>query len=88
MARDYYDILGVGKGASDDDIKKAFRKLAHQYHPDKPGGDAEKFKEINQAYQVLGDAEKRKKYDQFGANFEQMGGGPAASAGSTSARAG
>ncbi|MEY4744371.1 MAG: hypothetical protein RL272_316 [Candidatus Parcubacteria bacterium] len=77
MARDYYDILGVGKGASDDDIKRAFRKLAHQFHPDKPGGDAEKFKEINQAYQVLGDADKRKKYDQFGANFEQMGGGGA-----------
>lgn len=76
MARDYYDILGVGKGASDDDIKRAFRKLAHQYHPDKPGGDAEKFKEINHAYQVLGDAEKRKKYDQFGPGFEQMGGGP------------
>ncbi len=75
--RDYYDILGVSKGATDDDIKRAFRKLAHQYHPDKPGGDAEKFKEINQAYQVLGDADKRKKYDQFGANFEQMGGGGA-----------
>lgn len=74
MARDYYDILGVSKGASDDDIKKAFRKLAHQYHPDKSTGDAEKFKEINAAYQVLGDAEKRKKYDQFGPQFEQMGG--------------
>lgn len=72
MARDYYDILGVSKGASDDDIKKAFRKLAHQYHPDKQGGDAEKFKEINAAYQVLGDADKRKKYDQFGPQFEQM----------------
>lgn len=75
MARDYYDILGVSKGASDDDIKRAFRKLAHQHHPDKPGGDAEKFKEINAAYQTLGDAEKRKKYDQFGAGYEQMGGG-------------
>ncbi len=76
MAKDYYDILGVGKGASDDDIKRAFRRLAHQHHPDKPGGDAEKFKEINQAYQTLGDAEKRKKYDQFGAGYEQMGGHP------------
>jgi molecular chaperone DnaJ len=77
MARDYYDILGVSKGASDDDIKKGFRKLAHQYHPDKPTGDAEKFKEINNAYQVLGDADKRAKYDQFGPQFEQasQGGG-------------
>lgn len=74
MPRDYYDILGVGKGASDDDIKKAFRKLAHQCHPDKPTGDAEKFKEINNAYQVLGDAGKRKQYDQFGPGFEQAGG--------------
>ncbi len=72
MARDYYEILGVQKGASDDDIKKAFRKLAHQYHPDKPTGDAEKFKEINNAYQVLGDADKRGKYDQYGPQFEQM----------------
>ncbi|HTM67764.1 MAG TPA: molecular chaperone DnaJ [Candidatus Binatia bacterium] len=75
MASDYYDQLGVGKGASDDDIKRAFRKLAHQHHPDKPGGDAEKFKKINEAYQVLSDPEKRKKYDQFGPGFEQMGGG-------------
>ncbi len=72
MARDYYDILGVSKGASDDDIKKAFRKLAHEYHPDKPTGNAEKFKEINSAYQVLSDADKRAKYDQFGPQFEQM----------------
>lgn len=77
MARDYYDILGVNKGASDDDIKRAFRKLAHQYHPDKTGGDDKRFKEINTAYQVLGDAEKRKKYDRFGSNFEQMSGGSA-----------
>ncbi len=75
MSRDYYEILGVAKNASDDDIKRAFRKLAHQYHPDKPGGNAEKFKEANQAYQVLGDAEKRRKYDQYGAGFEQMNGG-------------
>ncbi len=75
MAKDYYDILGVQKNASDDDIKRAFRKLAHQYHPDKTGGNDTKFKEINQAYQTLGDVEKRKKYDQFGAGYEQMGGG-------------
>jgi len=73
---DYYDLLGVPKSASDEDIKKAFRKLAHQHHPDKPGGDAEKFKKINEAYQVLSDPEKRKRYDQYGAGFEQMGGGP------------
>lgn len=76
MPKDYYDILGVGKGASDDDIKRAFRRLAHQHHPDKSGGDDAKFKEINQAYQTLGDADKRKKYDQFGEGYEQMGGHP------------
>lgn len=65
MARDYYDVLGVKKTASQDDIKKAFRKLAHEHHPDKGGGEA-KFKEINEAYQVLGDANKRNQYDQFG----------------------
>ncbi len=74
MASDYYDILGVPKGASDEEIKRAFRKLAHQYHPDKPGGNADKFKKINEAYQTLGDAEKRKRYDQFGPAYEQMGG--------------
>ena len=65
MAKDYYQILGVGKSANADEIKSAFRKLAHQHHPDK-GGDAEKFKELNEAYQVLGDKEKRARYDQFG----------------------
>lgn len=75
MAKDYYSILGVGKGASEEDIKKAFRKLAHQYHPDKKGGNAEKFKEINEAYQVLGNPDKRKQYDQFGSSFDQFGGG-------------
>lgn len=75
MAKDYYDILGVSKGASDDEIKKAYRKLAHKYHPDKSGGDAEKFKEINAAYQVLSDKSKRQQYDQFGSNFDQRGGG-------------
>jgi len=71
MSKDYYKVLGVDKNASQDDIKKAFRKLAHQYHPDKQGGNEEKFKEINEAYQVLGDAKKRSQYDQFGSTFEQ-----------------
>lgn len=64
--RDYYEVLGVSKGASDDEIKKAFRRLAVQHHPDKEGGNEEKFKEINEAYDVLKDAQKRKRYDQFG----------------------
>lgn len=67
--KDYYEILGLQKGASEDDIKKAFRKLAIQYHPDKNKGDKEaeeKFKEINEAYQVLTDPEKKAQYDQFG----------------------
>lgn len=64
--KDYYNILGVDRKASQEEIKKAFRKLAHQYHPDKTGGDAEKFKEIGEAYGVLSDPEKRRKYDQFG----------------------
>lgn len=71
MSKDYYDILGVSKGASDDEIKKAYRKLAHQYHPDKSGGDEAKFKEVNEAYQVLSDKEKRSQYDQYGQTFEQ-----------------
>ena len=66
MKKDYYKILGVEKNSSEDDIKKAYRKLAHQHHPDKAGGDEQKFKEINEAYQVLGNGEKRKLYDQFG----------------------
>jgi molecular chaperone DnaJ len=64
--RDYYEILGVGKNASADEIKKAFRRLAVQYHPDKEGGDEAKFKEINEAYEVLKDQSKRQRYDQFG----------------------
>lgn len=71
---DYYEILGVAKQASQDEIKKAFHKLAHKYHPDK-GGDSAKFKEINEAYQVLSNAEKRQQYDQFGRTFDQNGGG-------------
>lgn len=63
---DYYKILGVEKNASEDDLKKAYRKLAHKYHPDKPGGDEKKFKEINEAYQILGNKEKRAQYDRWG----------------------
>ena len=66
MGKDFYQTLGVDRTASDEEIKKAFRKLAHQHHPDKEGGDEEKFKEANEAYQVLKDKEKRAKYDQFG----------------------
>lgn len=72
--KDYYKILGVQKNSSADEIKKAYRKLAHKYHPDK-GGDESKFKEVNEAYQVLSDAQKRSQYDQFGRVFE--GAGPA-----------
>jgi molecular chaperone DnaJ len=64
--RDYYEVLGVNKDASADEVKKAFRRLAVQHHPDKEGGDESKFKEINEAYEVLKDTEKRKRYDQFG----------------------
>ncbi len=64
--RDYYEILGVSKSASADEIKKAFRKLAVKYHPDKDGGDEAKFKEASEAYEVLKDQQKRQRYDQFG----------------------
>lgn len=64
--RDYYDVLGIGKNASADEIKKAFRKAAIKYHPDKEGGDEVKFKEANEAYEVLKDQQKRQRYDQFG----------------------
>ena len=66
---DYYEVLGVPKSASQDEIKKAFHKLAHKYHPDK-GGDEKKFKELNEAYQVLSNTEKRNQYDQFGRVFD------------------
>lgn len=76
MAKDYYRILGVGKSASADEIKRAYRKLAHEHHPDKTDHkDDAKFKEINEAYQVLGNAQKRAQYDQFGtADFAGAGG--------------
>ena len=76
--KDYYKILGVEKSASQDDIKKAFRKLAHEHHPDKNKGNAEaekKFKEASEAYSVLSDAGKRANYDRFGAAGANMGGG-------------
>lgn len=85
MAKDYYDILGVSRSATQDEIKKAYRKLAVKYHPDKNPGDKEaedKFKEVSEAYEVLGDEDKRKQYDQFGHDaFTNKqgapGGGPA-----------
>lgn len=77
MAQDYYHILGVSKGASPDEIKRAYRKLAHEYHPDKAGGSEVKFKEINEAYQILSDAGKRAQYDQFGSTFATNGGAAA-----------
>src|SRR6476469_5023057 len=71
--RDYYEILGVTRTAKEDEIKKSYRKLARKYHPDlNPNNkrSEEKFKEIQEAYEVLGDAEKRKKYDLLGANWK------------------
>jgi molecular chaperone DnaJ len=74
MAKNYYETLGVDKKASKDDIKKAFRKLAHQYHPDKTGGDSTKFKEASEAYAVLSDDKKRAEYDTYGKTFSESGG--------------
>lgn len=75
MSKDYYKALGVDKNASKDDIKKAFRKLAQKYHPDKKDGDEAKFKEVNEAYSVLSDDTKRAQYDQFGSGFQGGAGG-------------
>lgn len=75
MAKDYYQVLGVSRDASADDIKKAYRKAAHQHHPDKAGGDEARFKEINEAYQVLGNAEKKSRYDRTGSADGMPGGG-------------
>lgn len=79
--KDYYSILGVSKSATKDEIKKAYRKLAKKYHPDKTNGDSsleEKFKEVSEAYEVLSHDENRKKYDELGANWkhQQQAGGP------------
>lgn len=78
MAKDYYNILGVQKNASKEEIKKSFRSLAHKYHPDKNKGNDTKFKEINEAYQVLSDDKKRNQYDAYGSSFDsgQAGGDP------------
>lgn len=88
MPQNYYEILGVDKSASAEEIKKAYRKLAHKYHPDKgQGSNSEndaKFKEVNEAYQVLSDSEKKSQYDQYGQTFEdaqRQGGGPGYGAG-------
>jgi molecular chaperone DnaJ len=72
--KDYYEILGIPKNAPQDEIKKAYRKLAHQYHPDKNKGDDKKFKEVNEAYQALGDEKKRAHYDRFGTAGSPFGG--------------
>ncbi|HWZ65340.1 MAG TPA: molecular chaperone DnaJ [Patescibacteria group bacterium] len=77
--RDYYEVLGISKSASADEIKKAFRRLAVKHHPDKEGGDEAKFKEINEAYEVLKDTSKRQRYDQFG--HAGMGGNSGGQAG-------
>ncbi|MEK7564005.1 MAG: molecular chaperone DnaJ [Patescibacteria group bacterium] len=73
MNKDYYETLGVNKNASKEEIKKAFYKLAHKYHPDKKDGNEAKFKQVNEAYQVLSDDSKRSKYDQYGSQYENMG---------------
>jgi molecular chaperone DnaJ len=72
--KDYYEVLGIKKGASKDEVKKAFHKLAHKYHPDKSNGDSDKFKEVSEAYSILSDDKKRAEYDSYGQTFN--GGGP------------
>lgn len=75
MSKDFYAVLGVSRSANEAEIKKAYRKLAAKFHPDKPTGDENKFKEISEAYETLSDSEKRAKYDQFGSDYEQRQGG-------------
>src|SRR3989344_3510421 len=75
MSKDYYEILGLNRGASPDDIKRAFHKLAHRYHPDKKGGDEMKFKEVNEAYQILSNDKRRAEYDSYGQAFSGASGG-------------
>lgn len=72
--KDYYQVLGIERNASEDDIKKAFRKLAQKYHPDKKGGDEAKFKEASEAYAILSDKKKRAEYDMYGKTFAGSGG--------------
>ena len=74
--KNYYDILGIPKTASADEVKSAFRKLAQKYHPDKKGGDEAKFKEVSEAYSTLSDPQKRKQYDMQGAHYNNGSGGP------------
>jgi molecular chaperone DnaJ len=76
--RDYYEVLGVEKKASKEEIKKAFHKLAHKLHPDKSGGDVEKFKEVSEAYSILSDDKKRAEFDSYGRTFSEGGAGPGA----------
>ncbi|MCF7835840.1 MAG: molecular chaperone DnaJ [Candidatus Marinimicrobia bacterium] len=76
MDKDYYNILGVQKNVSKDDLKKAYHKLARKYHPDKESGDEKKFKEINEAYYVLADEKRRSEYDRYGRVFSGASGGP------------
>ncbi|KKW10831.1 MAG: Chaperone protein DnaJ [Parcubacteria group bacterium GW2011_GWA2_49_9] len=75
MSKDYYNLLGIQRTATADDIKKAFRTMAHKYHPDKKGGDEAKFKEVNEAYSVLSDEKKRAEYDAYGRVFSGGAGG-------------
>ncbi len=77
MGKDYYNILGVNKSATDDEVKKAFRKQAQKFHPDKKSGDEAKFKEVSEAYAVLGDKKKRAEYDAYGHTFAGAGGASA-----------
>lgn len=81
MSKDYYQTLGVDKNASGEEIKKAFRKMAHKYHPDKENGDEEKFKEASEAYRVLSDEKKRAEYDAYGSTFNSSAGAGAGGAG-------
>ncbi|MDP2638907.1 MAG: DnaJ domain-containing protein [Candidatus Azambacteria bacterium] len=75
MSKDYYEVLGLNKTATVEEIKRAYRKLAHQHHPDKNKGEDKKFKEINEAYQILGNKEKKEQYDRFGQTFDGVPGG-------------